>query len=213
MPVNFWPKSRKFHSTMSLAPRMGQPARLAGIAASLARFDERPNQVPICERWVIPPPLEEEKKKESKQRETEESLPISATQNQTEDWRKPIINFLRHKYTPGRPHERVQIRGRTAPRCVFINDILYRRSTKVCSFVVFQKEEGLQVLKETHGGICAHIKLAQSSTYRSKDFGYYWPTMLGTPSKWLEPANRANSMPITYINHRCRFTQRSLPGH
>ncbi|KAG9444322.1 hypothetical protein H6P81_015662 [Aristolochia fimbriata] len=130
----------------------GPADALAGIAASLARFDERPNQVPIYERWVIPPPLEEEKEREQTE-ETEESLPISATQNQTEDWRKPIINFLRHSTLPVDLRERVQIR-RTAPRYVFINDILYRRSYE------------------------------------------------GTPSKCLEPANRANSMPITYINHR-----------
>ncbi|KAG9442248.1 hypothetical protein H6P81_018102 [Aristolochia fimbriata] len=138
----------------------GPADALAGIAASLARFDERPNQVPICERWVIPPPLEEEKEREQTE-ETEESLPISATQNQTEDWRKPIINFF-VKYTPGRPTRRVQIAGQLLGD-VFINDILYRRS----------------MTKKHMVGSAAHIKLAQSSTYRSKDFGYYWPTMLG----------------------------------
>ncbi|KAG9446572.1 hypothetical protein H6P81_012700 [Aristolochia fimbriata] len=36
----------------------GPADALAGIAASLAQFDERPSQVPIYERWVIPPPVE-----------------------------------------------------------------------------------------------------------------------------------------------------------
>ncbi|KAG9446344.1 hypothetical protein H6P81_012472 [Aristolochia fimbriata] len=117
----------------------GPADALAGIAASLAHFDERPNQVPICERWVIPPPLEEEKDEELT-KEIEESLPISASQNQTEDWRKPIINFLRHSTLPADLRERVQIR-RTAPRYVFINDVLYRegrtkvKATTVADFI------------------------------------------------------------------------------
>ncbi|KAG9444492.1 hypothetical protein H6P81_015832 [Aristolochia fimbriata] len=57
---------------------------LAGIAASLALFNQRPCQVPICEQWVIPPPVKEETE-EDETEETEESLPISANQNQTDD--------------------------------------------------------------------------------------------------------------------------------
>ncbi|KAG9450328.1 hypothetical protein H6P81_010293 [Aristolochia fimbriata] len=72
---------------------------LAGITASLAHFDQWLNQIPICERWVIPPPVEEETEKEQTE-EIEESLPISASQNQTEDWREAIINFLRHDTLP-----------------------------------------------------------------------------------------------------------------
>ncbi|KAG9450295.1 hypothetical protein H6P81_010260 [Aristolochia fimbriata] len=115
----------------------GPADALAGIAASLAHFDERPNQVPICERWVIHPPPEEEKDEELTE-EIEESLPISASQNQIEDWRKPIINFLRYSTLPVDLRERVQIR-QTAPRYVFIND------------------------KHTVGS-AVHIKLARSST-------------------------------------------------
>ncbi|KAG9442537.1 hypothetical protein H6P81_018391 [Aristolochia fimbriata] len=57
----------------------GPADALAGIAVSLAQFDQRPCQVPICERWVIPPPAEEETE-EKQTKEIEESLPISASQ-------------------------------------------------------------------------------------------------------------------------------------
>ncbi|KAG9447626.1 hypothetical protein H6P81_013754 [Aristolochia fimbriata] len=206
------PKSRKFHSTMSLA-REWASRRVAGIAASLARFDERPNQVPICERWVIPPPLEEEKEEEQT-RETKNLSPISASQNQTEDRCKPIINFLRHKDTPKSTCEsEVQIR-QTAPRYIFINDVLYRRSYEGLLLLRrLSKEEGLQVLKETHGGICGAHQAGPAPPTSQTTSATIGQLCSGAPSKWLEPANRANSMPITYINHRCRFTQRSLPGH
>ncbi|KAG9453149.1 hypothetical protein H6P81_006053 [Aristolochia fimbriata] len=87
---------------------------LAGIAASLAQFDERPTQVPIYERWVVPPPVEEEVEEERTE-EIEESLPISARKNTTGDWREPITNFLRHGIFPVDLRERVQIR-RAAPK-------------------------------------------------------------------------------------------------
>ncbi|KAG9453935.1 hypothetical protein H6P81_006839 [Aristolochia fimbriata] len=58
-----------------------------------------------------------------------------------------------------------------------------------------------------------HIKLAQSSICKSNNSAITGQLCSGTPLKWPEPANRANSMPTTYTNHRCRFTQRSLPGH
>ncbi|KAG9444832.1 hypothetical protein H6P81_016172 [Aristolochia fimbriata] len=154
----------------------GPADALAGIAASLAHFDERPNQVPICERWVIPPPLEEEKEEELTE-EIEESLPISASQNQIKDWRKPIINFLHHSTLPVDLRERVQI-FRTAPRYVFINDVLYRRSYEGLLLRCLSKEEGLQVLKETHGGICGAHQAGPKLHLQVKRLGYYWPTML-----------------------------------
>ncbi|KAG9450316.1 hypothetical protein H6P81_010281 [Aristolochia fimbriata] len=62
----------------------GPADALDGIAASLAQFDQRPSQIPICERWVIPPPTEDGTEEE--QTETiEESLPISASQNEVRD--------------------------------------------------------------------------------------------------------------------------------
>ncbi|KAG9442418.1 hypothetical protein H6P81_018272 [Aristolochia fimbriata] len=132
----------------------GPADALAGIVARLALFDQRPSHIPICERWVIPPPVEEEIEEELTE-EIEESLPISAID-------------LR---------ERVQIR-RTAPRYVFINDVLYRRSYEGLLLLCLSKEEGLQVLKETHGGICGAHQAGPKLHLQVKRLGYYWPTML-----------------------------------
>ncbi|KAG9442204.1 hypothetical protein H6P81_018058 [Aristolochia fimbriata] len=127
----------------------GPADALAGITANLPQFDERPSQVPICERWVIPPPAEEETEEEQIE-EMEESFPISAIQNEAGDWREPIVNFLRYGTLPVDLRERVQI-CRTAPRYVFIND------------------------KHTVE-FAAHTSLARSSTYKLSDC--YWPKML-----------------------------------
>ncbi|KAG9442388.1 hypothetical protein H6P81_018242 [Aristolochia fimbriata] len=154
----------------------GPADALAGIAANLALFDQRPCQVPICERWVIPPPVKEETE-EDETEETEESLPISASQNHTEDWREAIINFLRHGTLPVDLRERAQIR-RVAPKYVFIHDILYRRSYEGLLLRCLSKEEGSQVLKETHSGICGAHQAGLKLHLQVKRLGYYWPSML-----------------------------------
>ncbi|KAG9442522.1 hypothetical protein H6P81_018376 [Aristolochia fimbriata] len=130
----------------------GPPDALAGIVASLAQFNERPSQVPICERRVVSPPAEEETEAEQIE-EMKESFPISASQNEVRDWREPISNFLFHDTLPVNLGERVHVR-RAALRYVFINDVLSRRSYEGLLLCCLSKEEGLQVLKETQGGIC-----------------------------------------------------------
>ncbi|KAG9445059.1 hypothetical protein H6P81_016399 [Aristolochia fimbriata] len=113
----------------------GPADALAGIAANLAQFDERPNQ------------------------------------------REAIINFLRHGTLPVDLRERVQLR-RAAPKYVFINGILYRRSYEGLLLRCLSKQEGSQVLKETHSGICCAHQAGPKLHLQVKRLGYYWPTML-----------------------------------
>ncbi|KAG9453486.1 hypothetical protein H6P81_006390 [Aristolochia fimbriata] len=140
---------------------------LAGIAASL---------IPICERWVILPPAEEDREEEETE-EIEESLLISASQNQTKDWREAITNFLQQGTLPVDLREQVQIR-RAAPKYIFIHDILYRRSYEGLLLRCLSKEEGSQVLKETHSGICGAHQAGPKLHLQVKCLGYYWPSML-----------------------------------
>ncbi|KAG9446928.1 hypothetical protein H6P81_013056 [Aristolochia fimbriata] len=107
----------------------------------------------------------------------EESFPISASQNEVRDWREPIANFLRHDTLPVDLRERVQIR-RAAPKYAFIHDILYRRSYEGLLLRCLSKEEGLQVLKETHSGICGAHQAGPKLHLQVKRLGYYWPLML-----------------------------------
>ncbi|KAG9458893.1 hypothetical protein H6P81_003401 [Aristolochia fimbriata] len=101
----------------------------------------------------------------------------SSSQNQTEDWREPITNFLCHDTLTVDLRERVQIR-RAAPKYVFINDVLYRRSYEGLLLRCLSKEEGSQVLKETHSGICGAHQAGLKLHLQVKRLGYYWLSML-----------------------------------
>ncbi|KAG9453934.1 hypothetical protein H6P81_006838 [Aristolochia fimbriata] len=116
----------------------------------------------------IPPPTEEETEEEQTN-EIEESFPISASAKEVGDWREPISIFLRYGTLPADLRERVHIR-RAAPRYVFVNDVLYLRSYEGLLLRCLSKEEGLQVLKETHGEICG--------AHQAGPKVHYWPTML-----------------------------------
>ncbi|KAG9454312.1 hypothetical protein H6P81_007216 [Aristolochia fimbriata] len=128
--VPFWEHAGKLlakitQTSLHYIPRTknGPADALAGIAASLAQFDNRPSQVPICKKWVVPLvhlPIEEEA--EEKMEQEEESLPISIHESEATDWREPISNFLRHDTLPADLRERVHIRW-MAPRYVFVNDV------------------------------------------------------------------------------------------
>ncbi|KAG9458336.1 hypothetical protein H6P81_002844 [Aristolochia fimbriata] len=179
----FWRQARELlaqipEASLHFVPRSenGPADALAGIAASLAQFDQLPSEIPICERWVIPPPTEDGTEEEQTER-IEESFPISASQNEVRDWCEPIANFLRHGTLPVDLRERVQIR-RAAPKYVFIHDILYRRSYEGLLLRCLSKEEGLQVLKETHSGICGAHQAGPKLHLQTKRLGYYWPSML-----------------------------------
>ncbi|KAG9442391.1 hypothetical protein H6P81_018245 [Aristolochia fimbriata] len=117
------------------------------------------------------------RKREEQTKKIEESLPISASQNEVRDWREPIANFLRHGTLPIDLRERVQIR-RAAPKYVFIHDILYRRSYEGLLLRCLSKEEGSQVLKETQSGICGAHQAGPKLHLQVKRLGYYWPSML-----------------------------------
>ncbi|KAG9453929.1 hypothetical protein H6P81_006833 [Aristolochia fimbriata] len=139
----------------------GPANALAGIVATLAQFDEWPSQVPICERWVIPPPVEEETEEEQIE-QMEESFPISVSQNEAEDWREPISNFLRNGIVPVNLRERVQIR-RAAPK-------------SAPSMLI--KRRGAASSKRNDSGICGAHQAGPKLHLQVKRLGYFWPTML-----------------------------------
>ncbi|KAG9450509.1 hypothetical protein H6P81_010474 [Aristolochia fimbriata] len=132
----------------------GPADALAGIAASLAQFDQRPSQIPICERWVIPPPVEEE---------IEEEL--------TEDWLVKIkprigVNLSSTSFVTEHSQSTCESESKFAGKLL---GLLLR---------CLPKEVGLQVLKETYGGICGAHQASPKLHLQVKRLCYYWPTML-----------------------------------
>ncbi|KAG9459081.1 hypothetical protein H6P81_003589 [Aristolochia fimbriata] len=146
-----------------------QADALAGIAASLAQFDARPERIPICERWVVPT-LE-------KFSEEEEINLVSVYAIEEEDWRQQFLDYLEHKKLPEELKVRAYVR-RVAPKFCLFNNTLYRRSYDGILLRCVSKEEGQALLSEAHGGICGAHQAGPKLHLQVKQLGYYWPTML-----------------------------------
>ncbi|KAG9458147.1 hypothetical protein H6P81_002655 [Aristolochia fimbriata] len=159
------------NATLGHVPRASntQADALAGIAASLAQFDARPERIPICERWVVPT-LEKFSTKE-------EINLVSVYTIEEEDWRQQFFDYLEHKKLPEELKARAYVR-RVAPKFCLFNNTLYRRSYDGILLRCVSKEEGQALLSEAHGGICGAHQAGPKLHLQVKQLGYYWPTML-----------------------------------
>ncbi|GAA0142310.1 hypothetical protein LIER_03241 [Lithospermum erythrorhizon] len=96
---------------------------LAGLATSLA-FSGKEIRVPICENWVVPPLFIPHEYEEG---ETETTMAIVTGTGSHDDWRQPIIDYLQQGKLPDDVRKKIDIRRR-APRFIYFNDTLFRRS-------------------------------------------------------------------------------------
>ncbi|KAG9450498.1 hypothetical protein H6P81_010463 [Aristolochia fimbriata] len=148
----------------------GPADALAGIAASLAQFDERPSQVPICKRWVVPSSAEEETEEEHTE-EIEESLPISASQNaqwETGASRSQTSFATAHSLSTCESESKF---AKQLQSTFSSTTYSTRGYTKVCSFVVYQKKKDSKFSKKRTEEFAERTKQARSSIYKSSD----WP--------------------------------------
>ncbi|XP_075097985.1 uncharacterized protein LOC142175298 [Nicotiana tabacum] len=114
---------------------------LSTLASLLTLPDQR--QVTIGQKWVVPPP----NKCESEENELEHLVGIFKAEK--EEWRQPIIDYLRYGILPKHPRRRTEIHRR-APRFLYYKDTLYRRSFEGVILRCLGEDEALQALQEAH---------------------------------------------------------------
>ncbi|XP_038717270.1 uncharacterized protein LOC120010560 [Tripterygium wilfordii] len=145
-----------------------QADALANLAIVLANSDKDIAIMSISQKWVIPSWTPED--------ETEvHNISVDTTEN--EDWRQPIIDFLKYGKLPSDHRHKTEIRRR-ASRFIYYKDTLYRRSFDGVFLRCLSKEEANQVLEEAHSGICGAHQSGPKLHFRIKRMGYYWSTMV-----------------------------------
>lgn len=117
---------------------------LANFTVVLAFPEDEDVDVPVCQRWILPALPETQQ---------EDTNAISVFAIETEDWRRPIIDYLQHGKLPEDPRHRTEIRRR-APRFIYYKETLYRRSFDGVFLRCLGEEEATQALEEAHSGIC-----------------------------------------------------------
>ncbi|XP_050938837.1 uncharacterized protein LOC127148684 [Cucumis melo] len=140
---------------------------LANLATALTVSKDIPINISLCQKWIVP----------SIESQYEEADVISVYAIDEEDWRQPIIDYLKHGKLLTDPQHRAEIRRRAA-RFIYYKDTLYRRSYEGLLLRCLGKEESTKALEEAHSGICGAHQSGPKLQYRLKRMGYYWPTMI-----------------------------------
>ncbi|KAA0043322.1 uncharacterized protein E6C27_scaffold110G002330 [Cucumis melo var. makuwa] len=113
---------------------------LTNLATALTVSEDIPINIFLCQKWIVP----------SIESQYEEADVISVYAIDEEDWRQPIIDYLKHGKLPTDPRHRAEIR----------------------------KEESTKALEEVHSGICCAHQSGPKLQYQLKRMGYYWPIMI-----------------------------------
>jgi hypothetical protein len=101
---------------------------------------------------------------------------------QGEDWRAPIMVYLRHYYEPDTTVEQIGMQQR-AQAYQIVNNDLYKISASDPLLRCVSKEEGHKLLSEVHTGVCEGHIGARDLAARVLWQGFYWPSTIDDATK------------------------------
>jgi hypothetical protein len=90
------------------------------------------------------------------------------------DWRAPIIAFLRGHYEPVETHDLKRMQARVRGY-VLKNDILFKLGVCAPLLKCITQEQGIELMKEIHGGMCGSHIAARALAEKAFRQGFYWP--------------------------------------
>ncbi|KAL0462338.1 UNVERIFIED_CONTAM: hypothetical protein Slati_0121400 [Sesamum latifolium] len=150
-----------------------QADALAKLASILSMTDKKAH-IPICKSWIIPPIFSDD---EDDTFQEEENHVMEVFEIEEEDWRQPLVDYLKYGKLPSDPRRRTDIRRR-ATRFIYYKGTLYRRSFEGIFLRYLSDDEKDQAMKEAHSGVCGAHQSGPKLHLRIKRMGYYWPTMV-----------------------------------
>jgi ribonuclease HI len=141
----------------------------------------------------------------------EECNALSQPESNSDDWREPIIKYIkmRRNQTTKNTAERI---ARQSAHYTLIGETLYRRGTSGVFMKCILSATGKQLLEEVHAGQCGVH--AASRTLVGKVFrsGFYWPTAKSDTAELVQrceacqylskqqhlPAQQLQTIPVTW---------------
>jgi hypothetical protein len=101
---------------------------------------------------------------------------------QREDWRAPIMACLYHHYEPDSSTELTRMQQREKAYQI-IGDELYKTSATRSLLRCLSKDEGKELLTQTHLGVCRGHIGARALIAKVFRQGFYWPSIIDDASK------------------------------
>jgi hypothetical protein len=97
---------------------------------------------------------------------------VNATANL--DWRAPIIAFLCGHYEPVETHDLKRMQDRVRDY-VLKGDSLFKLGVCAPFLKCITQEQGIELMKEIHGGMCGSHIAARALARKAFRQGFYWP--------------------------------------
>jgi transposase InsO family protein len=143
--------------------------------------------------------------------QAEECNVLSRPESDSNDWREPIIRYIKNKEEPDDKAAAERI-ARQSTHYTLIRDALYRRGATGVLMKCIPSVTGKQLLDEIHTGQC--VIHASSRTLVGKVFrsGFYWPTAKNDAAELVRrcevcqflskqqhlPAQQLQTIPVTW---------------
>ncbi|KAL0416648.1 UNVERIFIED_CONTAM: hypothetical protein Slati_3496700 [Sesamum latifolium] len=145
-----------------------QADALAKLASILSMTDKKA-RIPICKNWIIPPIFSDD---EDDTFQEGENHVMEVFETEEEDWRQPLVDYLKYGKLPSDPRRRIDIRRR-ATRFIYYKGMLYRRSFEGIFLRCLSDDEKDQAMEEAHSGVCGAHQFGPKLHFRIKRMCYY----------------------------------------
>jgi hypothetical protein len=143
--------------------------------------------------------------------QAEECNTVSQPESDSDDWRRPIIRYIKNEEEPDDKNAAERI-ARQSAHYTLIGETLYRRGASGVLMKCILSSTGKQLLDEVHAGQCgihAASKTLVGKVFRS---GFYWPTVKSDAAELVQrceacqylskqqhlPAQQLQTIPVTW---------------
>ena len=113
-----------------------------------------------------------------------EIMAIDSTE-QDETWMTPIARYIQEGVLPVEPRDARTVRRR-ATSFFFENGQLYKRSFGRPALRCITPEQGLEIIKEIHEGLCGNHQGERTVRHKVLRLGYFWPTIQEQARKFVK---------------------------
>ncbi|KAL0378632.1 UNVERIFIED_CONTAM: Transposon Tf2-11 polyprotein [Sesamum radiatum] len=169
-------QSHNIHLVSKANPlkRHNKQADALAKLASILSMTNKEALIPICKSWVIPPDFSED---EEDLLQEEKNHVMEVFEVEEEDWRHPLVDYLKYGKLPNDPRRRINTRWR-ATRFIYYKGTLYKWSFEGIFLHCLSDDEKDQATEEAYSGVCGAHQSGPKLHFRIKRMGYYWPTMV-----------------------------------
>jgi hypothetical protein len=104
---------------------------------------------------------------------------------QGEDWRAPIMAYLKHHYKPDSSTDLTRMLQRVKAYKI-IRDDLYKTSVTCPLLCCLSKDKGKELLTQTHSGVCRGHIGARALSVKVFRQGFYWLSIIDDATKLIK---------------------------